>query len=76
MNLANFGLDDIHGLVPRDRLPLVETSILRIAFERRKNALVVVNPFGQRQAANAQTTVGDRMLRVTFCLDHLSVLNG
>ena len=65
--------DEVVGLVPRDALPLVEPTVLRVALHGELQAFLVMRHLGHVQAAHAQPAVRPRVFRVAFALDQLAV---
>ena len=65
--------DGIVSLVPSDALPLVQTAVLAGTLHRIQNTIRVIDIVTNGKAADAETTVGDRMVLVALDLDELAV---
>ena len=68
--------DDVVRLVPRDALPFVRLAAEgAVALHGIQQAVLVIQVFGKRQAADAQAAVRDGLVGVALDLDQLPVLD-
>ena len=74
LHRTQLALADLVGFLPSDLLPLVLAAVSAVALERVQLAVLVIHNVGKRQAAQAQTALVVRVVRVAFHVVELAVL--